>query len=303
MSMTTNKIATNFPRSFIARIWHALRNQSIKAQSLVFSSLGWSIYTILAIIYCQFYITYVAQDKPGLFGSLMWAMQESSFWIICTPCIFVIFSRLWQKHKIHLTSLFICSLLLALTYRIILASYIDNNTLIENFIAHTPVHFTMTIFVFLCARLFFSSSARQSKTGQTLHTNNIFLTQPSSYQSTLKNSGPIESILSLQKSKALPVQTGTQDLDISINEVESISAAGNYMEVSNGEKIYILRATMKALAEELQPYHFIRIHRSHIINRCAISQIRNNQHIILKSGKSFTLTKRYKNTIENQLIT
>ncbi len=258
---------------------------------------------MLAIIYCQFYISYVAQEKPGLLGSLIWSMQESSFWLICTPCLFVIFSRLWHKHKIHLASVFICSFCLSLTYRIILASYTDNNTLIENFITHTPLHFTITVFVFLCALLIFSSSARQSKIEQTLHVNNMVLTKPTSFKSTHKNSCSIDSVLALQKKKILQVQSGTQERTITINEIESISAAGNYMEVSNGEKTYILRATMKTLAEELQPYDFIRIHRSHLINRCAISQIRNNQHIILKSGKSFPFTKRYKNTIENQLIT
>jgi hypothetical protein len=283
-------------------MWRALRNQSIKTQSLFFSSLGWSIYIILAIIYCQFYITYVVQDKPGLFGSLMWAMQDSSFWIICTPCVFVIFSRIWKKHKIHLASLFICSFLLALTYRIILATYSDNNTLIENLVVHTPVHFTISAFVFLCASLIFLPSEHQSQKQRILQSNKLALAMLSSPPNKLGNNCADENLAALQKSKILHVQTGTQDLDIAINEIESISAAGNYMEVSNGEKKYILRATMLALAKELQPYHFIRVHRSYLINRCAINEIRNN-HIILKSGESFPFTKRYKNTIENQSIT
>ena len=301
MSMITNlpfsKRSTDDTCSYMTRCWRVLRNQSITTQSLFFSTLGWSIYTMLAIMYCQFYISYVAQEKPGLLGSLIWSMQESTFWLICTPCLFVVFSRLWQKYKIHLAGVFICSFCLALTYRIILASYSGNNTFIESFITHAPLHFTITVFVFLCALLIFSSSARQSKTLQTLHINKQVLAKPASYQSNHKNNCSIDSVLALQKRKILQVQSGTQEQTITINDIESISAAGNYMEVSNGEKTYILRATMKTLAEELQPYDFIRIHRSHLINRCAISQIRNNQHIILKSGKSFPFTKRYKNTI------
>jgi two-component system, LytTR family, response regulator len=63
----------------------------------------------------------------------------------------------------------------------------------------------------------------------------------------------------------LPIKDGGHTYLLSHDEIEWIDAAGDYMCVHAGGKVYILRSTMKALESKLSS-DFVRIHRSTIVN-------------------------------------
>lgn len=62
------------------------------------------------------------------------------------------------------------------------------------------------------------------------------------------------------------VMKGSGECLIEWRSIDSISACGNYMEFSCNVEKYLLRISMKQLEQRLPLDHFIRIHRSHIVN-------------------------------------
>jgi two-component system, LytTR family, response regulator len=79
--------------------------------------------------------------------------------------------------------------------------------------------------------------------------------------------------------KRLLVHNGAKDSLINVNEIEWIEAADYYSCIHIGGKSFMLRETIKHLAETLDPHKFVRIHRSVIVN---VNQV----HEIFREGQS-----------------
>jgi len=79
--------------------------------------------------------------------------------------------------------------------------------------------------------------------------------------------------------KRLLVHNGTKDSLVNVNDIEWIEAADYYSCLHIGTKSFMLRETIKRLAETLDPDKFVRIHRSIIVN---VDQVRE----IFREGQS-----------------
>ncbi|CAD5249656.1 DNA-binding response regulator [Alteromonas sp. 38] len=82
-----------------------------------------------------------------------------------------------------------------------------------------------------------------------------------------------------------------------------INGAGNYAELHLEDgNIVLHRETLTILEEQLNPDDFIRIHRSTIVKRHAISELRPNEKgdysVILNSGDTLTLSRRNRTKLE-----
>jgi two-component system LytT family response regulator len=66
---------------------------------------------------------------------------------------------------------------------------------------------------------------------------------------------------------------------VNVDDIEWIEAADYYACLHVGSRTYMLRETIKQLAETLDPRKFVRVHRSAIVN---IGQVRE----ILRGGRS-----------------
>ncbi|MFA3791735.1 LytR/AlgR family response regulator transcription factor [Aliiglaciecola sp. SL4] len=83
---------------------------------------------------------------------------------------------------------------------------------------------------------------------------------------------------------------------IDVAQINFISGAGNYAEIHLNDGKHVLhRETLSTLEEQLNPQDFVRIHRSSIVRRSAISELRPNDKgdysVILKSGEVLTLSR------------
>ncbi|MBT6033898.1 MAG: LytTR family transcriptional regulator [Kordiimonadaceae bacterium] len=91
---------------------------------------------------------------------------------------------------------------------------------------------------------------------------------------------------------------------ISPGSVDWVEAAGNYVELHVGDQTYMLRATMKDIATRLGDHDFARIHRSTIVKKDQVEQIKpamnGDQNIILKDGEELRLSRRYKDNLSFQ---
>lgn len=88
---------------------------------------------------------------------------------------------------------------------------------------------------------------------------------------------------------------------VSINDIEFIDAAGDYMCIHTPAKTHILRATMKTMEKRLDPKYFQRVHRSAIVNLDKVKELHPHNNgeyfLILEGGGEIKVSRSYKNVI------
>jgi two-component system LytT family response regulator len=95
--------------------------------------------------------------------------------------------------------------------------------------------------------------------------------------------------------RRLIVPNGTKDSFINVDEIDWIEAADYYACLHVGSKSYMLRETIKQLAETLDPRKFVRVHRSAIVNIAQVREIlrggRSEGWVQLASGRRLKMSK------------
>jgi two-component system LytT family response regulator len=80
--------------------------------------------------------------------------------------------------------------------------------------------------------------------------------------------------------------------------VDWIESDRNYVVLHAAGAEHIVRGTLEAFAKGLDPAVFVRISRSHVVNREAIAEIRPWTHgerqVLLRDGATLTWTRRYR---------
>ena len=107
------------------------------------------------------------------------------------------------------------------------------------------------------------------------------------------------------RSDSFEIRTPKGTRRIAIDSLESVSAAGNYMELATDcGKRYLYRATMKAMQNTLDEKVFIRIHRSHIVNRFQVRELQTGSHgdyqLLLSTGRKLPVSRQYAKRIQNE---
>lgn len=96
-------------------------------------------------------------------------------------------------------------------------------------------------------------------------------------------------------SKRLLVPNGARDVVINIQEIEWIEAADYYSCLHVGAKSFMLRETVKQLANALDPNRFVRIHRSTIVNMDFVREVaregRSEGSVMLNGGQRLKMSK------------
>jgi two-component system LytT family response regulator len=84
-------------------------------------------------------------------------------------------------------------------------------------------------------------------------------------------------------------------------DVDWIEAEGDYVRVHAGGRGHLLRETMTAMAERLDPASFARIHRSTIVNVSRIRELKplpNREFtVVLKDGTQLRLSRSYRDAL------
>ena len=85
---------------------------------------------------------------------------------------------------------------------------------------------------------------------------------------------------------------------VSIEEVDWVEAAGNYVKLHVGGTAHLLRETMDAMRARLPAQQFFRIRRSIIVNAECIREMhplfKGEYSILLKDGTELTSSRRYR---------
>jgi len=95
--------------------------------------------------------------------------------------------------------------------------------------------------------------------------------------------------------KRILIPNGNKDVFVAVEEIDWIEAADYYACLHVGPKRYMIRETIKDLAESLDPHKFVRIHRSAIVNASKVSEIfregRGEGAVVLASGERLRMSK------------
>jgi two-component system LytT family response regulator len=94
------------------------------------------------------------------------------------------------------------------------------------------------------------------------------------------------------------VSSGAKRFFIKTGEIVFISAEEKYVRLHTEKESYLLRETMNALEQRLDPSKFARIHRSHLVNLDCVQEIQPWSHgdalVVLKNGTKLACSRRYR---------
>lgn len=85
---------------------------------------------------------------------------------------------------------------------------------------------------------------------------------------------------------------------LDLRDVDAIEAAANYVRLHVGSGSYLMRESIGKMAERLDPRAFVRIHRSTIVNRLRIQELKacdGGEYLVtLVTGKVFSCSRSYR---------
>lgn len=99
----------------------------------------------------------------------------------------------------------------------------------------------------------------------------------------------------------LVVKKLNREFILNAADVDRIDADGNYVTIHAQGQIWPLRESMAALERKLDPQHFARVHRRHIVNIDRIREIQpwdsGDYRIVLTDGSCVNFSRRYRSRL------
>lgn len=92
---------------------------------------------------------------------------------------------------------------------------------------------------------------------------------------------------------------------VAVEDIQLIEAHGNYLKLYLSDRTHLIRQTLQSIEEAINRSHFLRIHRSTLVNTHYIDQLRykgNNQfQFTMKNGETFLSSRGYRKVIDKYL--
>jgi two-component system, LytTR family, response regulator len=115
------------------------------------------------------------------------------------------------------------------------------------------------------------------------------------------NEERLRKLASTPRLSRIVVHERGRSLIVPVDDVQRLSAAGNYVEVHTAVRSYLVRATLARLAQRLDPGEFLRVHRSHLVRADFIAEIAPWAHgdlkLTLKDRSEIMLSRRYRSVL------
>jgi DNA-binding LytR/AlgR family response regulator len=109
--------------------------------------------------------------------------------------------------------------------------------------------------------------------------------------------------LARRPSTRIAIKVNGRILFIKPSDVVAVLAEGNYVLLQQESVSYFLRESISVVAEKLEPFGFIRIHRSVIVNAAFVEEIKpystGEYGLRVKGGKEYTVTRTYKGNLKS----
>jgi DNA-binding LytR/AlgR family response regulator len=101
----------------------------------------------------------------------------------------------------------------------------------------------------------------------------------------------------------IAIKTKGRILLIHPGDLLAVEAEGNYVLLRRPADSYLLRESISTMAEKLQPYGFVRIHRSVLVNASAVEEIQsgtNGEYVLrISGGREYMVSRTFKNNLKS----
>ena len=98
------------------------------------------------------------------------------------------------------------------------------------------------------------------------------------------------------------IKSGENARLIMTQDIDWVEAAGVYVKVHVGGREFFYRSSLAAVASRLDPFRFVRIHRSSIVNLRSIELLERRSHgevaVLLKNGTHLMISRSYRGEVE-----
>lgn len=256
---------------------------SLSHRALFASVIGWVLALCVSVIYCVYYTRYVNLEPRGLLESIVWFFQEYGIWLVLTPLLLMRLSHFGHQRRFGWFWLLVAlCFIVSISFRLALDFYLNPDAqFVKSLVYFMPDHLFITLIVVMGWALVFRQLDDQKSSHAEIAINPITgLTEAEQLLETLE------------------AYKGNRKVVVSIKAIQIATAAGNYVELQCADSQYLLRSTMKELEEQLQPYHFIRVHRSHLVNPAAIVSVQADS-LTLNTGAKLAVSQRYRKNLKN----
>jgi two-component system LytT family response regulator len=108
--------------------------------------------------------------------------------------------------------------------------------------------------------------------------------------------------LAQRPSIRLAIKTKGRIIFVDSSDVIAVLAEGNYVLLQREQTSHLLRECISVVAEKLEPYGFIRIHRSTLVNTAFVDEIKPHSTgeygLRVRGGRELTVTRTYKRNLK-----
>jgi len=259
----------------------------------------WGTYILLLTSYCTVYQVVVDATEPDLVGSLLHVCRNWGVWLLTTPLIFQAWRQRSPRHGEGLRNhLRFISIVLAISVAVPVT--IDLHTQERSVVTSLMIFLPRYLATMLIVYLIWHTFVRRPIAADAQATD---ATEPQAPQQI--DPPPIKPEVgpaSRPTITTLLVSKGADECLVQLDSIESLSAAGNYVEIVANGQCYLLRAPLKQVEDMLPPGKFLRIHRSHIVRRDEISRIKTqpsgNGTVQLRNGRALPISKKHRSELQ-----
>lgn len=103
-------------------------------------------------------------------------------------------------------------------------------------------------------------------------------------------------------SERIVVKSGSRIIFLRKGLIEWAEAQGDYVKLHIGKETHMLRETMTAVSDRLDPNRFVRIHRSRIVNLDYVQEIRplwgGDCTVLMRDGTEVTMSRTYRTSLQ-----
>jgi two-component system, LytTR family, response regulator len=103
----------------------------------------------------------------------------------------------------------------------------------------------------------------------------------------------------------IPVTSDGRTRFIEVDSIDWIEAEDNYVQIHAGGARHVLRETLAGIAKKLDPDHFVRVHRSGLVNAAAVREVRTLFHgdleLVLRGGAAVRVGRSYRSGLKERI--
>ena len=238
-------------------------------------------------IYCLLYTGVVESAPIELAESFIWVLREWGVWLVLTPLIFTVLrvlnnstlKRSFATTAQLYTLLGVVALAIALTYRVTIYVY-GGAEIAASAVYFFPKYAAALAMIVLAWHLAYKTRRKD-----------------------ISNTVPeITQAVAECKPATLLVHKGQHESLIRIDDIDVVSAAGNYVDIRSKDNVYLLRSSLKQLEETLPTQQFVRVHRSHLVNVSSLLHISKtsagNGSVVVHGGYVVPISKKYRSVLK-----